>query len=240
LDIPVELYAPYGTPHEQLQPEFLAKEPKSQYEKASMQNPEWIKEGWVALVEIINRLEKEPYHWPIGRIIFQKIAYVATLEGIPTGLTYKKSSYGPFSSEFKRIITRLVNNGLVYEKHLGNMFSYKVGRTYEDARKTYLNQLEQWESQIEKIVDLFMRVRREQSEVVATVLFVADELINLKKEEPTESEILQEVMKWKQRRRPPINEGEVAYTIRNLAALNWLKVKPSADLPIPEELLVDV
>ncbi len=244
LDIPVELYAPYGTPHEELQPEFLAKEPmavpKRRDEKASMPNPEGIKPAWVALVEILNRLEQEPYHWPVGRTIFQKIAYVATLQGLPTGLQYQKGSFGPFSSEVKKLITRLVNNGLIYEQRSGNMFAVKVGRTFKDARKLYLSEIKQWEPKIEKITDLFMRLRTDQSEVVATVLFAANKLIDAKKEQPTELEILQEVMKWKQRRRPSLDEGEVAYTIRNLAALNWLKVKPSADLPIPEESLIDV
>ncbi|MFQ6116037.1 MAG: macro domain-containing protein, partial [bacterium] len=184
-DIPVELYAPYGTPHEELQPEFLAKEPIAEYERAAMPNPEGIKPAWVALVEILNRLEQEPYHWPIGRTIFQKIAYVATLQGLPTGLQYQKGSFGPFSSEVKKLITRLVNNGLIYEQRSGNMFLVKVGRTFKDARKLYLSEIKQWEPKIEKITDLFMRLRTDQSEVVATVLFTADQLINAKKEKPT-------------------------------------------------------
>lgn len=36
---------------------------------------------------------------------------------------------------------------------------------------------------------------------------------------------------WKQRRRPPLDETDVALTIRNLAALSWLKVSVSRDLP---------
>lgn len=47
-------------------------------------------------------------------------------------------------------------------------------------------------------------------------------------------------MSWKQRRRPSLNEAEVALAIRNLSMLGWLDVKPSPDLPIPEEALLDV
>lgn len=50
----------------------------------------------------------------------------------------------------------------------------------------------------------------------------------------TERDILNEVMKWKQKRRPPLNEKEVAETIRNLGVLKWFVVKPSNDLPIDE------
>jgi hypothetical protein len=47
--------------------------------------------------------------------------------------------------------------------------------------------------------------------------------------------VLLSVLDWKQKRRPPIEKGEVALAIRNLAALRWLDVKPSSDLPIPAE-----
>jgi uncharacterized protein YwgA len=238
MDIPVEFYAPYGTPHEELKVEFLSRELKDTSKETTMPSPEWIKPAWVALVEILNRIEKEPYHWPVGRTIFQKIAFVAEQEGLPTGLHYQKGSYGPFSSELKGHITKLVQNGLIYEERLGNMFSVKVGRTFEDARKAYLDDLKRWDPIIDKVADLFMRMQQtKQAEVAATVIYAASLVTQEKKRNPTETEVLEEVMKWKQRRRPPLNESEVAVTIRNLAAIKWLNVKPSGDLPIPKEEL---
>jgi O-acetyl-ADP-ribose deacetylase (regulator of RNase III)/uncharacterized protein YwgA len=234
MDIPVELYAPYGTPHEELKIEFLSQEAKAKIELA-MPSPKWIKPAWIALVEILNRIEKEPYHWPIGRTTFQKIAFVATQEGLPTGLHYRKSSFGPFSTEVKGLITKLMNNGLIYEERLGRMFSVKIGRTFEDARRAYLDDLKQWDPIIEKVRDLFMRMQTRQAEIVATVLFAASDVAISKKEKPTEIEVLEEIRKWKKRRRPLLDESEVAITIRNLAALKWLNVRPSEDLPIPKE-----
>lgn len=238
LDIPVELYAPYGTPHEELNIEFLENAPDVKSVKPELA-PERIRPAWVALVEILKCLEQEPYHWPVGRTTFQKIAYISTQEGLPTGLHYQKSSFGPFSPELKGAITRLVNNGLIREEQLGRMFSVKVGSTFSDARKAYKNELARWESIIEKTTDLFMRMQTKQSEVVATVLFAANTLAKRKKEQPSETEVLTEVMQWKQRRRPKLDDKEVAYTIRNLAALSWLKVKPSPDLPIPDEIVAE-
>src|SRR4030043_214672 len=239
LDISVELYAPHGTPHEELQPEFLDQEPSDIVSEKVIQTPERVKPAWVALVEILSRLEQEPYHWPVGRTTFQKIVYIATQEGLPTGLHYQKSSFGPFSPELKGVISRLVNNGLIREEQLGRMFAVKVGPTFEDARKAYLSDLAKWESIIEKTADLFMRMQTRQSEVVATVLFAANVLANRKKEQPSETEVLTEVMQWKQRRRPPLDNSEVAHTIRNLAALRWLKVKPSPDLPLSDEIIAE-
>jgi O-acetyl-ADP-ribose deacetylase (regulator of RNase III)/uncharacterized protein YwgA len=234
LDIPVELYAPYGTPHEELRPEFLSQETGGE-DSGYMPAPQFVKPAWVALVEILKRIEDQPYHWSIGRTTFQKIAFVATQEGLPTGLEFKKSSYGPFSPELKHLIAKLVNHQLVQEKELGRMFEITVGPTYADAKKAYNSQIEQWEAIIEKTSDLFLRTNTNQAEVIATVLFAGKELARSKPEGPTECDVYESVLQWKQKRRPPIEKDEVASTIRNLAALRWLDVKPSNDLPVPDE-----
>jgi hypothetical protein len=91
---------------------------------------------------------------------------------------------------------------------------------------------------IEKTVDLFLRLNTQQAELVATVLFTTRELRQQLGRPPTEREVLAAVMQWKQRRRPPLNEAEVALTVRQLAAIRWLDVTPSADLPLVEDSLV--
>lgn len=239
LDIPVELYAPHGTPQNEMAIEFLTQKGKTEVYADRKQSSDKIKPAWIAMVEILYRIEQEPYHWPVGRTTFQKIAYVVTREGLDTGLNYQRASYGPFSPEVKNLITRLVNNGLIQEKRLGKMFAVEVGPTFYDARKSWFDDLKKWEPVIDKTTDLFMRLHTKQSETVATVLFVADQLSKINNANPSETDVLDEVMKWKQKRRPPLEEGEVAYTIRNLAALRWLQVKSSPQLPIPREELAD-
>lgn len=235
MDIPVELYAPHGTPHAELQPEFLESAGAAERFPDAMPEPQWIKPAWVALLEIVRRVEEQPYHWPIGRTTFQKIAYVATEEGLPTGLQSFRGSYGPFSRELKGFVTRLVNNGLIREERLGRMLAVKVGPTFKDAYKAYAVDLKQWEPLIEKTADLFMRMHTKQAEVVATVLFAARSLEKDRTDLPSEREVLDVVMTWKQRRRPPLAEKEVASTVRNLAALGWLRVRASMDLPVEDE-----
>jgi O-acetyl-ADP-ribose deacetylase (regulator of RNase III)/uncharacterized protein YwgA len=225
--IPVELYAPYGTPTLELQDEFL-RDPQ-------MPPPNWIKPAYIALVEILSRLEDQPYHRPVGHTIFQKIAYVATEEGLPTGLDYEQGSYGPFSPGMKKLETRLTNNGLISEKRLGRMMMISVGRTFEDARKTYAADLQRWEKIIERVTDLFMRMDTREAELITTVLYSARHLAKPKDNVVSEKDILYAVFDWKTRRKPPLEFTDVAYTIRNLAALGWLQVQASDDLPLPEE-----
>lgn len=238
MDIPVELYAPYGTPHEELQREFLVF--THQQCGGPMPEPEFVKPAWIALVEALRRIESEPYHWPVGRVTFQKMAYVATREGLPTGLEFRKGSFGPFAAQLKQQIARLVNNGLVREERLGRMFAVKVGPTFDDARCAYLNSLNQWNATIDRIVDLFCRTKTNQAEIMATVMFSASQLQSQKNEPPSECDVLNDVKQWKQRHRPPLEEQDIAYTIRNLAALGWLHVTPCSDLPLPEEAMTGV
>lgn len=236
LDIAVELYAPYGTPKDQLLLSFL--EQPTMSGQANL--PRRVEPAWVALVDILARIEHEPFHRPVGRTIFQKIAYFATESNIPTGLEYEKGSYGPYAPYLKRLVTVLVNNGLIREEQKGRMFSVKVGPTYQDAASTYLNEIRSWNETSERIADLFMRMTTDQAEVAATVHFAAKTLASRLKNTPDESEVLVEVMQWKHRRRPPLNEAEVALAIRNLNILGWLNARPSSHLPLDEEALLDV
>ncbi len=89
-------------------------------------------------------------------------------------------------------------------------------------------------------ISLFMRIDTQQAEVAATVHFAANELKNRGEAQPEESVILRTVMDWKQRRRPPLEEKEVALTIRNLNMLNWIGARVSQDLPVSEEDVLNV
>jgi len=235
LNISVDLFAPFGTAHDELSPAFLDDAGEGQTTPPPQGVSYRVAPGWVALVEILHSLENEPYHWPVGRTTFQKIAYFATESGIPTGLRYSRGSFGPYAPDVKRQITVLVNNGLIREERLGRMFAVHVGQTFEDAQRAYARQLDAWRDTLAKIVDLFMRMNTPQAEIAATVHFAAKELKQRSKGETSEVDILHEVMEWKQRRRPPLNEKDVALTIRNLNMLSWIGATVSGNLPVTEE-----
>jgi len=239
LGVPVELYAPFGTPHEELQLKFLSHkeallEPNGTRESA----PFRVEPGWVALVAIIEQVSKERYHWPIGRVGFQKVAYFATEIGIPTGLSYRRGSYGPYASEVKQVVSRLINNGLIVERRLGRMLSTDVGPTFADAKRGYEAFLADWQPQIAKVADLILRMNTDDAEIAATVHFAAKRLLEANRKQPTESEILRYVMEWKLRRRPPLQASDVALAIRRLNVLGWIDASPSEDMPLPQEALI--
>ena len=237
LDIPVELYAPYGTPAEEIEASFLSQIAVSTSAE-SIQSESWkINPAYIALVEILARIDREPYHWPTGRVTFQKIAYFATVLGLPTGLQFVRGSYGPFSSDLHQLTTRLVNNGLIQEIQLGRMFSVKPGPTYKDAVQAFRTELAQWETIIDRISDLFLRMRTQEAEVAATVHFTAQTLAKMERESVSEMAILEGVKRWKQKRNPPLKEEEISQSIRDLNLLGWINAKLSPDLPLQQEAM---
>jgi uncharacterized protein YwgA len=197
-----------------------------------------VEPGWVALVAIIEQVSKEKHHWPIGRVGFQKLAYFATEAGIPTGLFYRRGSYGPYAPDVKQVLSKLINNGLIVERKLGQMLATSVGPTYADAKRGYEAFLTQWEPQISKVVDLIVRMNTDDAEIAATVHFAASRLREDHGKQPTETEILNYVKQWKLRRRPPLNDTDVALAIRRLNVLGWIDALPSDDLPLEEEAMI--
>lgn len=240
LEIPVELFAPFGTPHEELQPSYLEQlsfelgdeSPAGRFTPESR-----IPAGWVALVAILNEVESDRYHWPIGRITFQKLAYFANEAGIDTGLQWERAPFGPFAKSAKPMLARLLNNGLLTEHRLGQMLNVRVGPTFEDAAAAFSGDLAKSQEAIDRVADLFRRLRTRQAEMVATVHFVTRDLVSRGQGPPSETEVHAEVMKWKGQRKPPPTELELAESIRALALLGWLDVKASPDLLDEEGLL---
>ena len=228
MDIPVELYVPFGLSEEEMTIEYLEGSSKAIFLNTGNNHNSKLKPGLVAIVDIINTIQKSAYHIPIGRTLLQKIAYFATMNDLETGLTYRRASFGPFSPELKENLTKLVNNALISEKQLGNMFKVEPGKTYEDARRLYSEYLEKNREKTDRIADFFCRLKStHKAEIASTIHFA---LHTMDKDEVTEQELLDEVMEWKKRHRPPYDEDEVALMIRNLAALGWIKVKPSESI----------
>jgi O-acetyl-ADP-ribose deacetylase (regulator of RNase III)/uncharacterized protein YwgA len=236
LQIPVELYAPFGTPHEELQPSYLEQLSLEHVEVKDLPGSR-VPAAWVALVDILHEIERDRFHSPIGRIAFEKLAYFATEAGIDTGLQYERSSFGPWAERGgKRMRARLINNGLLVERQRGQMFQVRVGPTFQDAAHAFKEDLEQWRPAIERVADLLRRMRTtRQAEVAATVHFVAGEL-NAQGKHPTEANVLTAVMQWKARRQPAFRERDVAEAIRNLALLGWIDVQASPELTPDEEV----
>jgi len=239
LDIDVEIYAPHGTPKEQLKDEFLM---SSGATKGKASAPETnIKAGWVAILEILNRLENMPYVSYVGRVIFQKICYVATRAGLDTGLEFRRGSYGPYSSQVAGMERTLSNANLIQESMIGQMVRVHTGKEYPGFREKHRQRIDAVNDKIDRVVDLFSRIKStSQAEEVATVLFAIDEIRSDAVQEMTnEEDFYKYLVDWKKRWNNPSNRESLAGTIRFLAQTGWAKIDFSDDLPVAETEKLD-
>ncbi|MFB8438081.1 macro domain-containing protein [Streptomyces niveus] len=219
LDIPVELYTPFGESVDGPEQLNLWEIPKS---PRIMHLDPWQ----IALVEILSRLEQQPYSWPVGRVAFQKIAYFATAAGLPTDLEYERASYGPFAANLKPTVAKLQNNGVINEHQVGNRFEVRVGETFSDARREYSDYLTKWDDAIESTCDLVARFDTTQIEIAATVHYTTSFLAKKYGVTPSASEVLRAVELWKIQRKPPLQREDILGAIVNLATRRWIEVRP--------------
>lgn len=197
-----------------------------------------INPGWVALAEIVARISREEYHWPIRRKTFEMIAYFATESGIPTGLRYVRGGQGPYSRGLRELWARLLEDGFLREEKEGRAVLLP-GPRHPDAVRVHNADIDRLSQIIDRVADLFLRLRPQLAALTAMIHFAARELTERGGGKPAEAEVLDEVVRWKQRRRPSPKDPDIASTIRGLNILGWISARPSLDLPVPKEDLLD-
>ena len=141
LPMDVEVYAPYGTPSKQLTESFLAAPAQMSLSGQGRQSSK-LNTHWIALMEVLRELQAQPYANPIGRTIFQKLCYVVTEMGVPTGFSFGKGSYGPYSADVQKALHEFANRNWLSEKPLGRMVALTVGPQYDIDRDKFASQIE--------------------------------------------------------------------------------------------------
>lgn len=225
LPIDIEIYAPYGTVPEQITQDYLMNHSNISPKEIIGNQRQQINKYWCLILYVIKKLNQDKYSLNVGRIIFQKICYLLTYVGIPTGFKFVEGSYGPYSNEAKEALTALSNANLMTERKLGQMVETVVSPNF----KLDLSNYSQEEiNKADRAFDLLSRIRStEQAEVIATVLFSYDELKD-SNHAVTEKQIFDHVIGWK-----PHWKGEKEESIKNvigsLSMLGWMSPDGSHD-----------
>jgi O-acetyl-ADP-ribose deacetylase (regulator of RNase III)/uncharacterized protein YwgA len=239
LDIPVGIYAPYGTAPEKLTQSFLSKSAANVPDKARSYQKLKLKPEWLVLLEMVRNLQNQPYAKSVGRIIFQKLCYTATEMGLNTGFQFRQGSYGPFSPQIREALTVLANNNLIYETQLGSMTALRIGSEYETIRDKYADVLNksEYRKMIEKVTDLFMRIKStEQAEEVSTVLYTIRQLKQKSNRNSiSEQDVYNYIIDWKKTWNTESKRAGIASAIRNLGMLRWIKTEYSESLPVKDQ-----
>ncbi|MDQ3012437.1 MAG: macro domain-containing protein [Acidobacteriota bacterium] len=227
LGIPVELYAPYGTPQHQLTPAFLSQTMMDENVKGRQQQR--LNPVWLTILEVVDQVSQQPYACQVGRTIFQKIAYILTEQGVETGFRFGQGSYGPFSADVQEAVKVFANTNLIEEKTLGRMTAIGVGPNYPQFKERHADVLSNYRKKIDKTVDLFSRIKStEQAEEVTTVLFAARRLKQIKDDPAiSEQDLYDYILGWKKAWNSDDKQQALASAIRNLAMLGWVKLRYS-------------
>ncbi|MBL8635929.1 MAG: macro domain-containing protein [Myxococcales bacterium] len=234
LPIDIKVYAPFGTSKPALQEAFLAG-PSQLTLDGKGRKPDKLNAAWVVLLEVLSELGQQPYASPVGRTIFQKICYVVTEMGVPTGFQFGKGSYGPFADEVKQALHEFANRNWIQEEPLGQMLALRVGPQYQRDRAQFADIIALHQKKIQKTVDLFSRIKSTaQAEEVLTVLFASRQL---KKErahgDVAEQDLYRYILDWKKSWASEEKQRAVASAIRHLVLLGWMKLQVSQTLPEP-------
>lgn len=228
----VELYAPFGTPAQQLTNKFLSAPTQMSLSGKGRRN-EKLNPEWVTLLEVLREVQAQPYANPIGRTIFQKLCYVLTEMGVPTGFQFDKGSYGPFSTDVKTALHEMANRNWIQEKPLGRMVAITVGPQFEKDRPKFAAQIRAHQKRIAKAVDLFSRIKNtEQAEEVLTVLYASRQVKQARGSltAVSEQEIYDYILRWKKSWDTEEKQQAVASAIRNLVLLGWMRASISESL----------
>lgn len=234
LPIEIEIYAPFGTKPEQLTEKYLSANVVQPSQEVLGQNRIPFNKYWLLLLYVVQRLNHDKYALSVGRTIFQKVCFVLTRTGIPTGFRFVEGSYGPYAKEVKDAILALSNANLMTERSYGKMVETVVSPSFKLPTEEFaLQEL----ICAEKTIDLMSRIRNtDQAEMIATVLFSYDELLesNLS---VTEGQIFEHVLKWKPRWKNK-KSAEIVEAISDLSILGWMTPTRNRDILQLEDDLV--
>ena len=233
LDIPVEIYAPFGTPTRELKVDFLD---AAQQMELLEKGRQWkkLRPEWIVLIEVLYRLEQQPHTNPVGRRIFQEICYIMTKLGLDAGFHIERGSRGFFSREVQEAINVLANNNWIIEQKIGRTTALMIGPRYAADRKKVRERIRPFGGMIDKTVDLFSRIKStDQAHEITTVIFSVQ---NLKQERKSSDVSEQDLFDYMLSSKGiseynELKRRRLAETIRNLEMLDWVKLRFSESLP---------
>ena len=230
LPIEIEIYAPFGTKQEQLTVAFLENNVIHSPREVIGNKHVKFNKYWLLILYVVQKLNRDMYSLSVGRTIVQKVCYVLTREGIPTGFNFVEGSYGPYAREVDVAITVLSNANYMTERKLGR--SRMIETVVSPNFKLPDDQFTEEEiGRANRAFDLLSRVKStDQAEMIATVLFTYDEYSQ--KEKPTEQQIFDHVLEWKPRWKGN-KERIIKSTICDLSALGWMQPRQDIGL-LPE------
>ncbi|WP_371183845.1 macro domain-containing protein [Xanthomonas sacchari] len=175
LPVEIEVYAPYGTPLAQLEPAFLSQPAHGSAEGTGARVAP--QPGWIAIMEVLRRLQARSEARPIGRTLFQTLCWAMTELGVPTGLAFGNAGRGPRQGDVRSILTDLANRNWLQEQPQGRTMALRASPQYLQEHARFAAAYAPYDAEIGKAVELFARIRNtDHAEDIMTVFQAARRL----------------------------------------------------------------
>lgn len=231
LPIDVTLYAPYGTQKEKLTTSFLSNNIQNISQDILGLKSRPFNKYLFLLLYSIQRVNQDQYSLFVGRVIYQKIGYILTRAGVPTGFKFQKSSYGPFSEDVKQSIVTLSNANLIKEQPRGQMMVTIVNPKFSLHKEDFsVTELEKTEFAI----DLITRIKNtDHAEMITTVLFANDQ-VEKQYGFVSDELIMNYILSWK-KRWVGTKEESIVSTILGLSSLGWIHPELSQEAILDDD-----
>ncbi|MFA5498909.1 MAG: macro domain-containing protein [Candidatus Cloacimonadia bacterium] len=235
LDIPIEIYAPWGTEEQYLTEEFLRAPILSKEAKPLIAND--IPGGWFIILEILYELQNLRFTRRVGKTIFQKICYFVTYSKVETSLSFHKGNYGPYSREVQELYNFYGRENLIsVDSGDSGDNIISVQDKYLELRERNRKLLENNAVVIDRVVDLFRRVKSAQhAEILATIVYVYEELSKGTGQDALkDTDVYNNTIEWKKQWDTPEKKITLIDSIRHLSSRKWIKVQFSPELDIDD------
>jgi len=232
LPIEIEVYAPYGTPQSQLQPEFLLQKKPEVGVAVGHMNRRYVRQ-WELILQAIRMVNADRYATTVGRTVYQKVCYAMQRCGVDLQFSFIRGEYGPYSKQANEALKALANKNYVVERTKGSMNAIDASPQFVfDRGKFSAKEIEA----LCTVVDLFCRIRdTAQAERVATLLYAYDNVVGCNPapaEDVLADSVISYITEWKPRWNNEADINKLRTDLAGLDLIGWVTVDcyPDGDL----------
>lgn len=126
------------------------------------------------LTAIVKSFEERYAGRYLGRTAMQKLAYFATVLGVPIPCSFGIYTYGPYSDTITFSIESLLADEVLVDRSTNPKYSnYRTGRNSAELLNAYAVDVTPFNEDINKVVDALGEFEPTELELIATLHFVA-------------------------------------------------------------------
>jgi uncharacterized protein YwgA len=145
------------------------------------------------LAAIVRSFEENHPRGYLGRTAIQKLAYFAKAMGVPIPCSFDIYTYGPYSDTVTFSMESLMADDVVVDRSPKPEYSsYKLGDNATELLQAFNGEIGPHTSAIDRVVKALGGFKPQELEVIATLHFIARRQRQVRRDEPSKPDVIQE------------------------------------------------